>query len=282
MYKADYHTHSVFSFDGSEELRNMCEAAIAAGLSEIAITDHVDIYTGMPAGYLINFGEYGDVGVKKLLIMDLQGLARGLEEVREEYRGRLKVLRGAELGQPQVNREAARDYLRSTQLDFVIGSVHNMEGDRDVYYYDFKDIDPAKLYFHYLDWLFDMTLQGDFDVMGHITYPLRYLYERTGKTLDMKPFEEKLRSLFRCLTERGRGIELNVSGLSKGGFTMPELPELKLYRECGGEVITVGSDAHKAQYIGAFIEEGQEMLRAAGFKYFTVFENRQPSFIPLD
>ena len=260
----------------------MCEAAVAAGLSEIAITDHVDIFTGMPAGYMIYHGEYGEPGVKKLLIMDLQGLERDLEEVREEYRGRLKVVRGVELGQPQVNREAARDFLRSKPLDFVIGSVHNMEGDKDVYYYDFQDTDEVKLYSHYLDWLLDMTLQADFDVMGHITYPLRYLKERTGRVIDMKLFEEKLRYLFKCLVERGRGIELNVSGLYRDCLPMPDLPEIKLYRECGGEIITIGSDAHKARYIGAFQDEGRQMLREAGFSYFTVFENRQPSFIPLE
>ena len=167
-------------------------------------------------------------------------------------------------------------------LDFVIGSIHNMEKDLDVYYYDFEKIDVSKMYDHYVDWLLKLSEMGDFDVMGHLTYPLRYMFERNHLRLDLKPYEDKFRQLFKNLTEKGRGIELNVSGYYKAmQDAMPPMSILKLYRECGGEIITIGSDAHKAEYIGFYQKEAHEMLETAGFRYLTVFEHRKPEFIKL-
>lgn len=279
MYLADYHTHSRYSFDGCENPDAMCRAAIAAGLNELAITDHMDIFTGLEYGHMKDF----DVPGSADYYMDTDSLYRELAQVRERYSGRLKVVIGAELGQPQVNPAQARRFLADYPLDFVIGSVHNMENDLDVYYYDFTKIDVPAMYSHYLDWLLELARTGDFDVMGHLTYPLRYYYERVHGTLDLKPYEEKFRDLFRILVRKGRGIELNVSGLYKPmRKTMPPMPVLKLYRACGGEIVTIGSDAHKTQYIGTFQKEGQAMLREAGFRYITVFEKRKPKFISME
>jgi histidinol-phosphatase (PHP family) len=278
MYLADYHTHSRYSFDGSEELDTMCQHAIAAGLSEIAVTDHMDIYTGFGYGRMIDY----DVTCGRPWVMQVRELYAELEQVRDRYAGRLKVKLGTELGQPQVNMAAARKFLADYPLDFVIGSVHNMEHDLDVYYYDFEKVDGEQLFDHYLDWLQEMADNCDFDVMGHITYPLRYLFERTGKRISLEPYEEKLRILFQTLVKSGRGIELNVSGLAKPmQETLPPFSLICLYRECGGEIITNGSDAHKAEQIGMFQKEGQQMLREAGFSYLTVYTGRKPEFVKL-
>ena len=245
MYLADYHMHSKYSFDGSEELDTICQTAIRRGLSEIAITDHMDIYTGLPYDEQMNF----EVPGGEQYHMDVSGLYAGLVQMKEKYAGQLKVRIGAELGQPQVNPEAAALFIRDygDVLDFVIGSIHNMEKDLDVYYYDFTKIDVAKMYDHYVDWLLKLSEMGDFDVMGHLTYPLRYMFERNQLRLDLRPYEEKFRQLFKNLTEKERGIELNVSGYYKAmQDAMPPMSILKLYRECGGDIITIGSDAQNA------------------------------------
>lgn len=280
MYLADYHTHSKYSFDGCEEIENMCEAAIKAGLSEIAITDHMDIFTKLPYGTLMK----SDDPQEEPFIMQTAALYDELEAMKARYEGRLKVRIGSELGQPQVQTEASAAFLKDygSRLDFVIGSVHNMEDDLDVYFYDFDKVDVPAMYERYVDWLIEMTEKCDFDVCGHLTYPLRYLYERKGERLDLAPYEEKFRYLFKLLTESGRGIEMNVSGMYKAmKETMPPVGLLKLYRECGGEIITIGSDAHQAHYIGCWQKEGQELLRSLGFKYITIFEKRKPDFISI-
>ncbi len=278
MYLADYHTHSKYSFDGYEELDTMCQQAIRAGLSEIAVTDHMDIYTSLRYGVMVNY----DATCGRPYVMEVRKLYEELAQVRDRYAGRLKVKLGTELGQPQVNPGTAREFLSDFPLDFVIGSVHNLENDLDVYYYDFEKVDGEALFDHYLDWLQEMADSCDFDVMGHITYPLRYLFERTGKRIELAPYEGKLCHLFRTLVQSGRGIELNVSGLGKEmKETMPPFSLLKLYRECGGEIVTIGSDAHRAEQIGMFQTEGQQMLREAGFRYLTLYSSRKPEFTAL-
>ena len=109
------------------------------------------------------------------------------------------------------------------------------------------------------------------------------MFEQTGKRPDMRVFFEEFRQLFKVVIERGKGIELNLSGLArKSGAPMPEEELLKLYRQCGGEIITIGSDAHVADQVGTISRAGQEMLKAAGFSYVTWFENRIPHFEKLD
>lgn len=341
MYLADYHTHSGYSYDGCEEIQEMCRSAVRAGLSEIAITDHVDIYRGLPFGQLKDFDvpqdeppyEFGTLqdpmfareegdgpeGLKgsddengqngkngpegpdesghfrisvpggemrmpfgRLTQIRLRELYEEIAAAAQKYAGRLRVKAGAELGQPQVNPEEARKFLEEYPLDFVIGSVHNMDYDLDVYYYDFSQLDAGAVYDAYLDQLQALAQTGCFDVLGHLTYPLRYLYERTSRRLDLKPYMERLEDLFKKIEYEGRGIELNVSGLSKAfSETMPPMDVLKLYRQCHGEIITIGSDAHEREHIGENQEIGQEMLRAAGFRYITTYSGRKPSFVKI-
>ena len=123
----------------------------------------MDIYTGLPYDEQMNF----DVPGGEQHHMDAVGLYKELCNIKEKYAGQLKVRIGAELGQPQVNLEAAELFMKDygDVLDFVIGSIHNMEKDLDVYYYDFTKIDVAKMYEHYVDWLLKLSEMGDFDVL---------------------------------------------------------------------------------------------------------------------
>ncbi len=267
MFLSDYHTHTRFSIDGEAEIYDSCRAAIAKGFSEIAFTDHEDIYSLQKYDYVLNCAE----------------LYPALLEAREHFCGQLRVVIGAELGQPMANPAAARNFIREhPELDFIIGSIHNMEHDLDVYYYNFRKHAPAQVYDHYLDRLMELASDYDYDVIGHITYPLRYMAE-AGFAIDMHPFLEKIEALYRTVVRRGKGIELNVSGLRQSmQTTMPTPMLLKLYRDCGGEILTIGSDAHRACDVGSFIRTGQEIALECGFTTVTSFENRRPVFHKLE
>ena len=310
MYFADYHMHSKYSFDGAEELEAMCREAVKKGLNEIAVTDHMDIYEGLDYGQMKNFdvdqdlppfgpdgrpsydfpgGQLVEIPGGSMVMpggvlckMDVSGLYTQLYALTARWAGRLKVRVGSELGQPMRNKAAADKFLADWPLDFVIGSIHNMDHDLDVYYYDFTKLDPARVYSAYLDRLLELAREGDFDVLGHITYPVRYMEKGIGRQLALTPFTDRFRDLFGILEYAGRGIELNVSGLCRGiGSTMPPLPILKLYRECHGEIITVGSDAHELAHIGGYQQEAQDMLLEAGFRYITTFEKRKADFVKI-
>lgn len=268
MYLADYHSHTRYSFDGASHatVDAMCLAAIDRGLSELAITDHMDIFHLQKYSY----------------ILDCRHLYPDLVHAKERYAGRLKVVIGSELGQPMANPASAKQFLADhPELDFVIGSVHQMENDLDVYYYNFRLHDPAGVYDHYLDYLTDYAAHYDYDVIGHITYPLRYMAE-AGYAISIKPFLEKIENLYRIIISRDKGIELNVSGFRQSMHTtMPTPKLLKLYADCGGKILTFGSDAHRPEDVGTFLKAGQDIAYECGFRSFTTFEKRMPSFHKL-
>lgn len=263
MFLADYHTHTEYSIDGEGPLDAMCEKAIAEGLDELAITDHMDIISGQSCDYW--------------LPMDKSYPA--IRAAKERYAGRLRVVIGVELGEPMANPAAADEFFRRVpDLDFVIGSIHNMENDLDVFYYNWKKHDPAAAYRHYLEWLTDFAENYDYDVLGHLTYPLRYMAE-AGITLDLKPYYDQFENLFRIVVRRDKGIELNVSGLRQAMKTTMPTPEiLQLYHDCGGRILTIGSDAHRAADIGAHLTDGLDIARSCGFTEIASYTRRAPVF----
>lgn len=266
MFLADYHTHSKYSFDGKETIEKMCLSAIDAGLTEIAVTDHMDIYSGKPYSYILNCPE----------------LFEELEKCRERFDGRLTLRTGIELGQPMRNRSEAELFLKDyPDLDFIIGSVHNMENDIDVGSYNFSECDCNRVCADYFDCLISLAENYDYDVIGHITYPLRYMAE-AGLFPDVHRFYDRFEQLFRTVASKGRGIELNTSGFrQKLGDSMPSEDLLRLFRFCGGEIVTVGSDAHTAEHIGSEIRKGCEMLRKCGFSYISGYRGRKAFFEKL-
>lgn len=265
MYFTDYHTHTCFSFDGAPHatIDAMCQAAIDRGISELAITDHMDIFHLQKYSYILDCGH----------------LYPDLLDAKDRYAGKLKVVIGAELGQPMSNPREGRRFLSDhPELDFVIGSVHQMDNDLDVYYYNFRKHDPVQVYDQYLDLLTTYASEYDYDVIGHITYPLRYMAE-AGFAVNIRQFLEKIENLYRVIIRRDRGIELNLSGFRQSmQTTMPTPRLLKLYHDCGGRILTLGSDAHCPEDVGAFLRAGQDIAYECGFRELTTFEKRTPSF----
>ncbi|MDR1736414.1 MAG: histidinol-phosphatase HisJ family protein [Oscillospiraceae bacterium] len=262
----DYHTHSLFSPDGRDSVLEIARAARGAGMEEVAITDHCDI---IPPG-----GE----GFPPL---DGDGYFRAVRDAQEKLDG-IRLVYGLELGEGTHNPETARRIAGDYPFDFIIGSYHALKDSRDFYCLEYPSAaDCHALIDTYLDELSELCSFGGFDVLGHLTYPLRYMSanpELAGK-ISFISHTEKVRAVFDKLIESGRGIELNVSGLfRKNALAMPDLPLLKLYRGAGGEIVTVGSDAHGAKSAGRGIREGYEMLKQAGFRFVAAYQERRPRF----
>lgn len=191
----DHHTHSCHSFDGSEPIEALAEAAVSRGLHALAVTDHCDL------------------GLQCLPDWE-ERLSGSMEEIsknRAAFQGRLTLLAGIELGQPLHDLQRAADVLVRFPCDLVIGSLHNLRETEDFYFLQDAGADPQVLLDRYFDELLEMTRWGGFDILAHLTYPYRYL----GYT-DTPPitcFEEKLREIFTSLARGGKALELNTSGL---------------------------------------------------------------------
>ena len=168
-------------------------------------------------------------------------------------------------------------------LDFLIGSQHQLSqafGNEDLYFAAARD--PAvgrKQIRDYLEQVYQLANWGKFSVLGHLTLPLRYMNENNGLHMTFDGFEGEVEAVFRALIDRGCGIEVNTN---RGHVPLPDEKWLRLYRACGGEIITLGSDAHSPDLVGCGIREGQELLRRCGFTHFCTFERKKPRFHPLD
>ena len=273
MFLADYHTHSHASMDGHVSIMEMAQAAIHAGLQEYCITDHAECMGFFDRGHLPEHVKYF---YKELVDKEFA-------EAQEVLGSKIKLLKGIELAQGHEAPEVYNDLVRH-DWDFVINSIHNLRGETDFYYIeDFGTKERCEeMLDRYIKEIFETVYMSDYDVIAHIGYPLRYMCHKQGFDVSLDAYQAELTELFRLIVSKGKGIELNVSGLRDGGnVTFPTLNELKLYRECGGEIITIGSDAHYPHYVGVGIERGQELLREAGFRYITAFEKRVPRFEKL-
>ena len=269
MYLADYHTHSATSPDGRLTVSQLAEAAVRAGLDEICVTDHVDT---------VLWGSH-----QPRDSFDWSRLLRELPEAREKYAGRLTIRLGAELGEAPMGFARAEKLLsQAPALDFVIGSVH-MAGEK-YQHFDLNYIEKnSETYYHsvidsYLEDVLRLARWGRFSVLGHLTLPLRYLNENLGEHVTFDGHYDQCREIFRTLIENGCGIECNTN---RGNTPLPDASLLRLYRQQGGEIITLGSDAHSAEYVGCCIRERQELLRECGFRYFCTFEGGKPTFRKL-
>lgn len=268
---ADYHLHSSFSGDSTEPMETMIQAAIKKGLTHLCFTEHMDmdypVAENSPEGYfLLNTDSY------------LYDLAR----YKAKYDGQIKLSFGVELGlQPHLKRELAL-YARSHEFDFIIGSVHVVNG-MDPYYPDYyAGRSEEEAYRAYFRAIIDNVKKFDnFDVCGHLDYVVRY-----GPNMDKDYSYAKYKDLFNemltLLLEKEKGIELNTGSLRRGTKDVsPCADVIKRYRQLGGEVITVGSDAHCAKDIAADFDRAGEILQACGFQYYCIFENRLPEYKKL-
>lgn len=266
MYFCDVHTHSLISPDSEAPLADMVQAAAAAGLDELCVTDHCDLldFDGRPTAFF-----------------DWPAAKEQYRSAREQAAGRLTLRLGLELGSAVYDPAAARQILSGGggELDFVLGSLHNWigtEGDIDLYFSDFRN-DPElahKALSTTLDHTRTLVVQYPdcYDSLAHIIYPLRYI-RRDGLDLSLADYEEQVRDIFTEVARSGHALEVNTC---RGQDVSVWLPLLRWFRECGGELVTLGSDAHRPKDVSKGLREAAGLLKEAGFARVTTFCHRKP------
>ncbi len=275
MFLADYHVHSSCSFDAKDRMADMAKAELKRGVTEICFTDHVD------------FGDQQtmQIGPERFQLPKTQ--VKQFVEAMEKAREGIDIKLGLELGEGNHDPARAKRIYAMPEYDFILGSLHNLKGEQDFYYLKYESFEQCyDLYDRYLDELLEIAQIGCFDCMAHIGYCLRYMHKQGfDAALSMERFGHKIDKLLHTLIENGKGIELNAADLVPGGredepllMPVPGVDILRRYRELGGDIITVGSDAHSAKAAGVGVREGYELLRENGFKYVAVYKRHKPEF----
>lgn len=271
MIIADYHVHSDFSGDSQAPMEQMIERAIQLGLKKICFTDHMDydILNESDTSFVFDPEEY----VKKL------------HQLKEHYHRQISILIGIELGlQPQLADQLSA-LMKSYPFDFAIGSSHvvNRVDPYFPVYWEGRTMEEGiRMYFQ---GIIDNCKQfQDFNIYGHLDYVIRYANRNSEKKADYSysDYADLLDEALKIIIHHGKGIEVNTAGLKYGlGYPHPKTEVLKRYLELGGELITLGSDAHKPEHLCYDFHLMPDYLKDLGFRYYATFENGKPAYEKL-
>lgn len=268
---ADCHLHSHHSGDSETPMEDMIKKALEAGLRTLCFTEHNDFdFPDTPEGPGAAFTLNTDSYLYELL------------QLKEKYADRIQLLFGVELGlQPQVFRQNAV-YANCYDFDFIIGSAHVCRGMDPYYPAFFEGRCEEEAYREYFESIYrNIRRFQNFDVCGHLDYVVRY-----GPNKDREYSYDRYRDIFdkilTFLIDEGKGLEVNTGGVKSGLAELhPCTDILKRYRQLGGELVTVGSDAHTPNHIGAYFDRAAAILKDCGFGYYCIYEKRTPHFHKL-
>lgn len=260
----DYHMHTSFSADSDEPMETMIEAAIEKKVDEICFTEHVDY-------------DYPDPSIE--FDLDVKGYDKKIRELQERYKNDITIKKGVEIGvQPHVLEECAELAITGS-FDFIICSMHATD-KKNLHRGDFfENRTTEEAYERYFGELHTCVKEfKDYSILGHLDLVKRY------RQLDNeRQFHECIEPIFKTIIPEGKGIEVNTSGFAYGiKSAMPSIDILRLYKESGGEVITVGSDAHEGYQIAHRIKDMYKLLADIGFTHIASYTDLEATFHPID
>jgi histidinol-phosphatase (PHP family) len=266
---ADYHLHSSFSGDSEAPMEDVIQRGIALGFDRLCFTEHMDMNFPVSEGT-----------PKDYFLLDTEAYREELFALREKYAGKIKIFFGVELGTSLDLLPELNSYVNQYPFDFVLASSHLANGKDPYLASYFAGRSDHEAYLEYFTAIRDNLMKfADFEVYAHLDYVVRRGRERS---YDYAEYADIFEDILTILVNNGKGLELNTASLRYDmKETNPCLAVVKRYRELGGKIITVGSDAHCAKDVAYRFDHATEVLKACGFKYYTVFAGRKAEFVRL-
>lgn len=265
--RVDLHLHTEYSTDAErkQSAADKARACIAKGLDIIGLTDHLDYhYHGGPTDN-----------------QNPEACLQNAWAAKRAFEGQIEILVGMEMGQGYVDPVASADFLRTHVLDMVIGALHVMPDDSDIYFHDFEKLDCDVFLKTYFDELLKFTRHGGFDVLAHIDYPLRVM--RHGEYVpSFDQYMDRAERVLREVISRGYALELNAGSLRSWQKKVGPPPAILYeYKRLGGERISIGSDSHSLDTVGMGVDLCAANAKEAGFHSVTVFRGRKPEQVAI-
>ncbi len=271
MYKniVDLHVHTDNSFDGNHSATFFCEKAEMMDLRAIAFTDHCEVDQFR-----------GDDNYEKRIFQAFFEVSK----VRSAFRGKILILNGIELGQPAYDIQTADDIVSRYDYDHILGSVHNLRGGEDFYF--MKDLtfnEADKLLKQYFNEIIEMLKWGKFDVLAHLTYPLRYFYSQSNLDIDLNNYKNQIDEILLMTAKSDKALEINTAALRQPlNKLSPEVDIVKRFKELGGKFVSVGSDAHYTEHLACDIDMAYNCAIEAGFDSITFFQKHTPMQMKIE
>lgn len=274
---ADYHVHTEFSDDSIYPMEDVIRDAVKMGMDEICITDHVDY------GVKVDWDSGKEILYRNgepLANVDYPAYIEKIRALKEQYDGRIRIRTGMEFGVQMHTIPLYEKLFTRYPFDFIILSVHQVE-DKEFWTQDFQRGRSQKEYNerYYEEMLELVKNYKNYSVLGHMDLIKRYDEEGSYPFEKLRPVVEEI---LKIVIADGKGIEINTSSHRYGlDGTMPSEEILRLYRKLGGHIITIGSDSHKPEHLGTYIEKTKRLLKDMGFEKFCTYEKMKPVFYDL-
>lgn len=274
---ADYHVHTEFSDDSIYPVEDVIRDAVKMGMDEICITDHVDY------GVKVDWDSGKEILYRNgepLANVDYPAYMEKIRALKEQYDGRIRIRTGMEFGVQMHTIPQFEELFARYPFDFIILSVHQVE-DKEFWTQDFQKRRSQREYNerYYEEMLELVKNYKNYSVLGHMDLIKRYDEEGSYPFEKLRPVVEEI---LKIVIADGKGIEINTSSHRYGlDGTMPSEEILRLYRKLGGHIITIGSDSHKPEHLGIYIEETKRLLKDMGFEKFCTYEKMKPVFHDL-
>lgn len=254
----DSHVHTEFSTDSEMKLTEALRAARSRGIGVIT-TEHMDLY----------FPEEGQS------VFDEDAYFSAYQSFRGD-----DCLLGIELGMRDDCAAENRAIVESRPFDYVLGSVHLLDG-QDLYYasvYEYRAKD--EVYAAYFSAMLDcVRLHPFIDALAHIDYIARYA-PYPEPELAYAAHADRIDSVLRALVDNGTLMEINTRRLRDQAVVRSLLPIYKRYAELGGAAVTLGSDAHGASGVGANFEVAASLAETCGLRP-VYFKGRQMEYMTV-
>jgi histidinol-phosphatase (PHP family) len=252
-------------------MEDTCARAVELGLRSVAFTEHVDHTRWVIAPALAaKMGRHANLvrdGQFTPPPLDVEGYQECLERCRQRFPG-LRIVSGAELGEPHWFEAETRALLRTGAYERVLGSVHTLLVDGRPWIVDMMldgvgpdgpGLAPAAIVRAYLREAAVMVSSCDtFAVLAHIDYPVRGWPSGAGP-FRVTDFEAEYREVLAALAASGRCLEVNTR--------VPLAAEVVgWWREAGGDAVSFGSDAHAPRVLARDFDVAAAMVEAHGFR----------------
>ena len=266
---ADMHSHTKNSHDAVADPDDLCRNNISRGVHACAFTDHSDGHF-----YKVTYIDIPAI---------IGGSVRDALDMRDTYAGKLRVYTGVELGESIWHEEIEKELFARYDFDVVLGSVHTVRHPKDscpfaqIDFSLWSDEETDEFLKMYFDDLFKTVKTVNCDIMSHLTVPFRYVVGKAGKQIDADKYLPVIKNILRFIIDHGIALEVNTSGIGSGySVLLPDEKFIKLYRDMGGYLITLGSDAHTAEKAANGFNETLSLLKDLGFSHIYRYEKRTP------
>ena len=259
--------HTSFSTDSKAPMEDVVKKCISLGLTDIAITDHMDY--DFPKDVAEDAGGNFMYDVDEHLTL--------FTKLKEKYAGQINMHYGIEMGFMDNAVEYYSGLLKKYPIDFNIGSLHivdDMDPYFEKYWNSFKDTN-AGIERYLTQMIHSQKLFKSYDSLGHADYIFRVAPGK--KEYEYAEYADYFDTILKTLIDEGKALEVNTAGYKYGlGVPNPRPCVLKRYKELGGELITVGSDGHAPEQLAYDFDKCEALLKSLGYKYVFIYKDHKP------